>query len=188
MQSSPFSSWLSSHRLARAGLVVLLALAGCATGGGASGGGGGESAAAGVGAPVPDLTVDGFWDKKPIRLSGMRGKVVLVDIWASWCAPCKDELPALNEMAGRLASKGIEIVAISVDEDREAAETFLKKHKRWTLTLAHDPAGAVPSSLNPPKMPTSYIIDGKGIVRHVNAGYQAGDARRFEEQLLALVR
>jgi thiol-disulfide isomerase/thioredoxin len=166
--------------------VLLLSLVGCATGGASGGGGGGGDVS--VGAPVPDLTVDGFWDKKPIRLTGYRGKVVLLDIWASWCAPCKEELPALNEMAGRLAARGIEIVAISVDEDRQAAETFLKKHKRWSLTLAHDPAGSVPSSLNPPKMPTSYIIDGDGIVRHVNAGYQAGDARRLEQQLLALAR
>jgi thiol-disulfide isomerase/thioredoxin len=175
----------------RASVVVLLSLS-CATGSGSTGASGSsaseDQAAPNVGAPVPDLTVDGFWDKKPIRLSGYKGKVVLLDIWASWCAPCKEELPALNEMAARLAGKGIEIVAISVDEDREAAETFLKKHKRWSLTLAHDPGGSVPSSLNPPKMPTSYIIDGQGIVRHVNAGYQTGDARRFEKQLLALAR
>ena len=167
-----------------AGLVGLLALGGCATAGGAGGGG----PAAGEGAPAPDLTLTGFYDKKPIRLSGYRGKVVLLDIWASWCAPCKEEMPQLDAMAARLRGKGIEILAVSVDEDRPAAESFLKTRHKWALTLAHDPEGAVPTQLQPPKMPTSYIIDPKGIVRHVNTGFQAGDADKLEAQLLELAR
>jgi thiol-disulfide isomerase/thioredoxin len=130
----------------------------------------------------------GFYDKKPIRLSDYRGKVVLLDIWASWCAPCKEEMPQLDALASRLRGKGVEILAVSIDEDRPAAESFLKTRRKWALTLAHDPAGAVPERLQPPKMPTSYIIDSNGIVRHVNAGFQAGDADRLEAQLLELAR
>ena len=172
-----------------AGLLVLagasFSLSGCATsGGGASGGG----SAPGVGEPAPDLTVSGFYDKKPIKLSSYRGKVVLLDLWASWCAPCRDEMPALDAMATRLRGKGIEILAVSIDEERNAAESFLKTRRKWSLTLAHDPAGTVPSRLNPPTMPTSYIIDAEGIVRHVNAGFVPGDAEKLEAQLLALAR
>jgi thiol-disulfide isomerase/thioredoxin len=168
------------------GAAGLITVAGCATAGG-TGGGGGDTAP-GVGEPAPDLMLTGFWDKKPMRLSQYRGKVLLLDIWASWCIPCKEEMPELDAMAARLRDKGIEIVAVSVDEDRPAAELFLKTRRKWALTLAHDPDGVVPNRLQPPKMPTSYIIDGKGILRHVNAGFQPGDAEKLEAQLLALAR
>jgi cytochrome c biogenesis protein CcmG/thiol:disulfide interchange protein DsbE len=170
------------------GLVFFAAATtGCATAGGGSEAAG-SAGSAGEGEPAPELTVNGFWDKKPIHLSAYRGKVVLLDIWASWCTPCKEEMPQLDALAARLRGKGVEILAVSIDEDRPAAESFLKTRRKWSLTLAHDPAGAVPERLQPPKMPTSYIIDSKGIVRHVNAGFNAGDADKLEAQLLALAR
>ncbi len=159
---------------------------GCATVGGASGGGGGGGGGKGVGEPMPDLTVESFWDKKEVRLSALRGKVVLLDIWASWCVPCKDEMPTLDEIAHRLQAKGVEVVAVSIDEDRGAAEQFLKKRKRWSLTVAHDPSGTVPDRLQPSKMPTSYVIDRGGILRHINAGFEPADAARIEAQLSEL--
>jgi thiol-disulfide isomerase/thioredoxin len=170
-------------------LLSALGLGCMATGGafGPGGGGGGGLSGGGVGDPIPDLTVQEFWGKEAIRLSDLRGKVVLLDIWASWCAPCKDEMPALDEIAGRLRGKGVEIIAVSIDEERPAAEEFLKRtRKRWALTVAHDPRGAIPEVLQPPKMPTSYVIDGKGILRHVNAGFERGDAARIEAQLREL--
>jgi cytochrome c biogenesis protein CcmG, thiol:disulfide interchange protein DsbE len=161
----------------------LLAAAGCASIGGV---GPAEAPAQGVDQPIPDLSFDEFWKRQEIRLSSRKGKVVLLDIWASWCVPCKDELPVLDELARRLRGDGVEIIAVSIDEDRNAAEQFLKSRKRWALTLAHDPAGAVPDRLQPPKMPTSYLIDRQGVLRRVNAGYQPGDEARLEAELRAL--
>lgn len=166
-------------------VLLFFSLAGCATGRGA---GTASAGAPGTGNPAPDLAVKGFWDKKPIRLADYRGKVVLLDIWASWCAPCKAEMPELDAIAARLRTRGVEVLAVSIDEDRKAAESFLKTRKSWALTLAHDPAGAVPETLQPPTMPTSYVIDSAGIVRHINAGYEPGDAAKLEAQLLALLR
>src|SRR5689334_13807891 len=94
---------------------TILACAGCGSGGAAT-----RSEAPGsgsmVGRAVPDMQLAGLVGGKGVRLSELRGKVVLLDIWASWCAPCKQELPMLDEMAGRLRSKGVEIVAVSVDD------------------------------------------------------------------------
>jgi thiol-disulfide isomerase/thioredoxin len=162
-----------------------LSVAGCAATSASDNGGGGGSHA--VGEVMPDLSVDEFYKRSEIRLSARKGKVVLLDIWASWCVPCKDEMPALDDLARRLHGKGVEIIAVSIDEEREAAEAFLKKRKKWNLTLAHDPNGAVPDRLQLKTMPTSYLIDRKGVLRHVNAGYTPGDEERLEAQIRALV-
>ncbi|HXI55793.1 MAG TPA: TlpA disulfide reductase family protein [Polyangia bacterium] len=155
----------------------------CATvgGNGESGGQGG-----GVGQMMPPITVRALEGGRAIDLHALRGKVVLVDIWASWCAPCKEEMPMLDEMAARLKRKGVEIIAVSIDEQRASALTFLRSRPHWSLTLAHDPEGKVPELLQPPKMPTSYIIDSRGILRYVNTGFERADAQRLEQRLLAL--
>jgi thiol-disulfide isomerase/thioredoxin len=134
---------------------------------------------------MPKVSVKSMAGDRDIRLGG-GGRVVLLDIWASWCAPCKEELPLLDDMAGRLKKRGIEIIAVSVDEEKASAEDFLRARPSWTLTLAHDPAGRVPELLQPPKMPTSYIIDASGVIRHVNAGFERGDVTRIEAQLVDL--
>ena len=175
---------LAVSRLVLVGALIPVLVGSCATLGAVGGGGGG--AVKGVGEPMPDLAVEGFWNRKEMRLSELRGKVVLLDIWASWCVPCKDEMPTLDEIARKLQNRGVEVVAVSIDEDRAAAEQFLKKRKRWSLTVAHDPVGAVPDRLQPEKMPTSYVIDRAGILRHINAGFEPADAARIEAQLAAL--
>jgi thiol-disulfide isomerase/thioredoxin len=139
-----------------------------------------------VGAPLPGLVVQTVKGGRSIDLSDMKGKVVLLDIWASWCGPCKEEMPLLDEMAGRLKPKGIEFVAVSIDEDKAAAESFLRTRGKWSLTIAHDPKGKVPDAMQPPKMPTSYIVDAQGIVRYVNAGFDRSDVKKIEDRLLTL--
>jgi thiol-disulfide isomerase/thioredoxin len=138
-----------------------------------------------VGEPLPGIVVHTLRGKA-IDLGSMDGKVVMLDIWASWCAPCKEELPLLDDMAARLKDKGIEIIAVSIDEQKDAAESFLSARPRWTLTVAYDPKGKVPELLQPPKMPTSYLIDSQGVVRYINAGFERADAKKIEARLLTL--
>jgi thiol-disulfide isomerase/thioredoxin len=162
--------------------LALCLLTACAT---AGGGGGGGSSAGGdpIGAPVPEIKVESLAGKK-IDVAAYRGRVLLLDVWASWCGPCKQELPMLDAMAKRLKGQGIDVLAVSVDQERANVDKFLKGHGHWSLTIAHDPAGAIAERLQPDKMPTSYVIDRSGIVRYVNAGFVPDDAAVIEKRLL----
>jgi thiol-disulfide isomerase/thioredoxin len=164
--------------------TALLALAGCATAGGAGEGGGGGNQ---VGAPVPEIHVESLGGKD-LGIGDYRGKVVLLDVWASWCGPCKQELPMLDDMAKRLRADGVEVVAVSVDQERANLVKFLKARPRWALTIAHDPKGAIADRLAPEKMPTSYIIDREGIIRYVNSGFEPSDAAVIERRLSEVAR
>jgi cytochrome c biogenesis protein CcmG/thiol:disulfide interchange protein DsbE len=156
-------------------------------------GGAGEPAASSgvdkaslVGQTAPDAEFAALQGKENIKLSTLHGKVVLLDFWASWCAPCQEELPMLDDMAVRLKDKGIEIVGVSIDENKADAEHFLTKKSSWSLTLGHDPEQKLADQFKPPKMPTSYVIDRKGVVRQMNAGFERSDAKKIEAQLLEL--
>jgi cytochrome c biogenesis protein CcmG/thiol:disulfide interchange protein DsbE len=139
-----------------------------------------------VGQPAPDSEFSVLRGTGTMSLSSLRGKVVLLDFWASWCAPCQEELPLLDDMAVRLKDKGIEVVGLSIDENPADAEQFLTRKSAWSLTLGHDPEQKTADHFKPPKMPTSYVIDRKGVVRQVNAGFERADMKKIEAQLLDL--
>ena len=80
--------------------------------------------------------------------------------------------------------QGIDILAVSVDQERANVDKFLRGHGAWSLTIAHDPNGSIADRLQPEKMPTSYVIDRAGIVRYVNAGFVPEDAQTIERRLL----
>jgi thiol-disulfide isomerase/thioredoxin len=136
--------------------------------------------------PVPDLVVREWHGRGDIRLRSLTGKVVLVNLWASWCGPCREELPLLDDLDKRLRGEGVEIIAVSVDEERGKAEEMASLRPRWSLTLAHDPSGAIAESLKPPTMPSSYLIDGRGRVHSINAGFERDHLPRIEARLREL--
>jgi cytochrome c biogenesis protein CcmG, thiol:disulfide interchange protein DsbE len=129
-------------------------------------------------------------DGKSVKLSSLKGKVVLVDFWASWCVPCKKELPALDAMSAKYAKdkKDVVILTINIDKDRKNAEKFLSSAKIKALRVLLDPDGAVAEQYDLPTMPTSYVIDKKGIVKHVHEGYDAGDEKTVAGEIDALLK
>jgi cytochrome c biogenesis protein CcmG/thiol:disulfide interchange protein DsbE len=120
-----------------------------------------------------------------VKLSQLRGKVVLLDFWASWCEPCKRELPLLAKMAPRLKEKGVEIVAVNIDDNKQNAAEFLRSHG-VNLTVVYDKDHKIVGSYEPPKMPSSFIIDRNGVIRAINAGFDSGDESKIEKQLTAI--
>ena len=134
--------------------------------------------------PLPDLS--GF------ELSGeipeLEGKVVLLDFWASWCAPCKASFPAMDEIYQDYKDQGFVILAVSVDNTEKAYKSFADK-SGVTFPLVHDQAKKLVKTAEIEAMPTSFMIDKKGIIRAVHAGYQGKKTiatyREEIEQLLA---
>jgi peroxiredoxin len=121
-----------------------------------------------------------------VALSSFRGKVVLIDFWAQWCEPCKRELPELDQLAKQYAGKGVVVLTVNIDKQRDNAAR-LARQLNLSLPVLLDPSGAVAGTFDPPKMPSSFVVDKKGIVRYVNAGYENGDIAHFKKELDELV-
>lgn len=99
------------------------------------------------------------------------GKVVLVDFWASWCGPCKASFPCLNKLQAKYGPKGLVIIGIGVDDDPAKHQAFATKMKA-SFPLVHDSAHKAAAFFSPPSMPTSYVVDRKGVIRHVHTGFK----------------
>jgi cytochrome c biogenesis protein CcmG, thiol:disulfide interchange protein DsbE len=117
---------------------------------------------AGIGANAPDFTVQDADHK--ITLSQFRGQVVVLNFWATYCVPCVEEVPSLVEMQRRMKSKGVEVVAVSVDEDETAYRQFVKDHNVALLTV-RDPRWSSASLYGTAKIPETYVIDRNGVMR-----------------------
>ncbi len=116
-----------------------------------------------------------------------KGKVVLVDFWASWCGPCKESFPALGRLHEKYKDKGLVIVAIGVDETPAKFEEFLKKQKP-AFAIVHDREHKVVPVFKPATMPTSYLIDRKGAVRVVHTGFKgAKTEEEYVKEIEALL-
>ena len=119
-----------------------------------------------------------------VELDKLRGSVVYVDFWASWCGPCKRSFPWMNEMARKYGPKGLKIIAINVDKKREDAEKFLI-FAPAEFTVVYDPAGKVPASWQVKAMPSSYLVDASGKVVLVETGFKDERKGEVEERIRA---
>jgi len=99
------------------------------------------------------------------------GKIVLVDFWASWCAPCKASFPTMSKLQAKYAAKGLVIIGIGVDEEVSAYQAFITKNKVG-FTLVHDAQHKAAAFFNPATMPTSYLVDRSGKIRHIHKGFK----------------
>lgn len=127
-------------------------------------------AAVAVGAPAPALSGRALNGAATVDLAGLSGRVVLVDFWASWCEPCRRELPELEALYQRQQGKGLEIIGVSLDEQIGDAEAFLREQVKVTFPMVHDQDQALAKSWSPPKMPSLYVIDKEGKVAKIFAG------------------
>jgi len=117
------------------------------------------------------------------------GKVVLLDIWATWCGPCGSEIPYLIDLQKKYAGKPVTIVGVAIDEKKETVQSFVKNMK-INYTICHDPnAKAVGKSYDVQSIPATYIIDKKGVIRFAHRGFGgAGDVANMEREIASLLK
>lgn len=115
----------------------------------------------------------------PAGVGPVHGKVVWIDFWASWCAPCRRSFPWLNEMQRRYGDRGLEIIGINVDKDRKLATQFLAQTPA-DFTLRYDPRGQLAREFDVQAMPSSYLLDANGKVLGRHLGFKLADTREYE--------
>lgn len=140
-----------------------------------------------TGAAAPNCALHALGNNAALDLRQFQGKVLYVDFWASWCAPCARSFSFMNDLDRELRDRGLHVLGINLDEKLEDAKNFLVKHQA-SFTVAVDTGGQCPHQFDVKAMPSSYLIDRKGVIRHVHLGFRRGEAetlRGLAEQLLA---
>ena len=122
----------------------------------------------------------------PLDLARLRGKIVLVDFWASWCEPCRHSFPWLNAMQAKYADRGLIVIGVNVDRERADADRFLRDVPA-TFQIVYDPAGALATRFDLPGMPASYIIGRTGDVVAHHIGFRSGLSADREAELKQLL-
>lgn len=118
----------------------------------------------------------------PADLGEIKGKLVWVDFWASWCEPCRRSFPWLNQMQARYGAQGLEVVAVNLDTDKAAAQKFLREVPA-RFTLKFDPEGKLALKFDVQAMPSSFLYDASGNVVASHLGFKLADAALYEAQI-----
>ncbi len=140
-----------------------------------------------IGSPAP-LFIGKTPDGETIRLEEYKGHVVILDIWASWCGPCREEMPFLSELDRKYKKSGLEIIAVNIDDEASNMQAFLKNMKKKpAFTIVFDPEKRVPELYDAPGMPTTVFIDKKGIIRYMQSGFRDSHKEQYVERLLTLL-
>jgi thiol-disulfide isomerase/thioredoxin len=141
---------------------------------------------------APPKEGDTFPDLFKFGLEGaipdLHGKVVIVDFFASWCEPCKESFPVMEELIQKYGDKGLVIVAVNVDKKKEDMEDFLKKHPA-TFTILRDASSKLVSAVKIPTMPSSFLLDKEGKVRSFHRGFKGAETKKqYIEEIESLLK
>jgi thiol-disulfide isomerase/thioredoxin len=142
--------------------------------------------ASNVGEAVPQFTLPSLTKNQTTSFKQFQGKVVYLDFWASWCAPCRTSFPLLNKLHQKLKAQGFEVVAINLDEDKASADRFVKEFA-VDFTVLRDAKGEWADKFVVESMPTSFIIDKQGIIKHIHHGFVSDDIVELEQKITSLL-
>ena len=140
-----------------------------------------------IGEHAPQFAIESLTGNGSVSLSALRGKVVYLDFWASWCAPCLVALPTLDKLRHELPKGQFQVIAVNLDRDLEKARKFLLDHKVG-YPSGTDPEGQVADTFDLDTMPTSFLIDRNGVVRYVHRGFRKDDVDEIRAQIQKLLR
>lgn len=145
------------------------------------------AAAIEIGQSAPELSLPALVAGEAISLRAHRGKVVYLDFWASWCEPCRESMPVLDELQKRYGKEGFVIVGVNLDMETEWATRFLEK-RPVSYLLATDPEGQSPQLYGVEKMPSAFFIDRKGKIREIHQGFRKEMVPRIRHVIEALLK
>ena len=135
-----------------------------------------------AGQPAPAFELAG--PKAPVSLVQLKGKLVYVDFWASWCGPCKQSFPWMNDMQAKYGPRGLQIVGINVDAKTQDAEKFLAQVPA-SFAVAYDAKGDTPRRYEIKGMPSSVLVGPDGKVIKVHAGFRDDERKALEDAIVA---
>jgi thiol-disulfide isomerase/thioredoxin len=139
----------------------------------------------GVGKKAIDFTLQTF-DGATLSLQQLRGRVILLDFWATWCPPCREELPLLDVLQETYGRQAFAVVAVNIDNHKDNALRFLQAN-RVKLQPVWDQHKKVVAVYNIEQMPTTFIIDKNGIIRYVHAGFELSQYNAYKQQIQELL-
>jgi thiol-disulfide isomerase/thioredoxin len=139
-----------------------------------------------VSAPATEFSLSSLAGQ-PVALSQFKGNVVLVNFWATWCGPCQQEMPLLDQMYKKYKPAGFTLLGVNVDKEAPAVKELLAR-KPVSFPVLLDPENSVSRAYHVADMPSSVIIDRKGNVRYVHRGYRAGDENEYLDRIRQLIR
>jgi thiol-disulfide isomerase/thioredoxin len=124
---------------------------------------------------------------KPISLDSLKGQVVMINFWASWCGPCREEMPVLEKLYAKYKPMGFTMIGVNVEPDSKLAAEWLKATP-VTFPILFDTKSEVSKLYQVSSMPSTVIVDRKGNLRWMHRGYKAGAENEYLDQIRALVR
>ncbi len=135
---------------------------------------------------APNFTLKSLGGKN-LKLSEMTGNVVLINFWASWCGPCREEMPLLNDLHKKYEPLGFTVLGVNVEEDARNARGFLKNFP-VDFPVLLDNKNQVSKKYNVIAMPTTVVVDRDGNMRFLHKGYKPGDEEKYRKMVKKLVR
>ena len=137
-------------------------------------------------APAPDFTLKSN-NGENVRLSELRGEVVLINFWASWCGPCRQEMPILSELHDKYKAMGFTVLAVNVEENSSEARKLLKEMP-VSFPVLFDNDSTVSKQYDVVAMPSTVLVDRNGNMRYLHKGYKPGLEDTYVEQVRSLIR
>jgi peroxiredoxin len=137
--------------------------------------------------PAPAFQLSGRGGKA-IDLSQFKGQVVMINFWATWCSPCRQEMPLLEDIYKKYKPMGFTMLGVNVEPDAKGAEAWLSKQKPVTFPIAFDTDSKVSKMYGVAGMPTTVFVDRKGNIRLMHKSYKAGDENLYLTQIRALLK
>ena len=135
--------------------------------------------------PAPAFTLQAT-DGRQVSLAQFKGDVVMINFWASWCGPCRQEMPLLDSIYRKYKDMGFELIGVNVEPDSKAANAWLKATP-VTYPVLYDPQSKVSQLYQVQAMPTTVIIDRSGTVRFLHRGYLPGDENAYLNSIRSLI-